>query len=642
MNRFKKGISLLLVAAMILPLGTFAFGEETDILGHWAKEEIQYLIGKEVVSGYSDGNFRPDQSITRAEFIKIINNIFGYSEKAEAKFGDVKEGDWFYDEIRKATKAGYIGGYNDGTIKPNNPITRQEVSKIMGMVFDLDETKSKSANNFADSSKIGDWAKGYVSILKDKGYISGYSDNTFRPTNPITRAEAVKIITNASGNIINLAGEYSDDAAGNVLVNTSNVELKDMKIKGDLYLVEGIGEGDIILDNVVVEGSTYVRGGGENSIIIRHSKLGEIVINKDAGDIRVVLEGETIIEYIAIESGTKLVVKEGVKVDSIKVTEKSNIEIEKGAEIGKVEVEARDTEIKAKGKIESIVSKEDVKVNDEVVGKGKEVKVEDGKVTEVKKDKPKPEPASSAGGGGGGGGGGGRRDDKDDEVAVTGVSVSPKTMTLTVGKTGKITATVKPDNATNKKVNWTTSDESIATVANGVVTAKAAGTATITATSDESSDKFDVCEITVKAAATGTKDDFLADLEGAVEAITVAEVTLDGDNISVVFDAGVTVEEVTEAAEGLVEALGKFAGEGSTLEISGETFTLNEDFDLVALAKALLDGTSAEDFLTEGKPVSAAYTAKVFYKGTTVNLEGTVSFDVAEPVDLKDDFLADL
>ncbi|SHD76529.1 protein of unknown function [[Clostridium] ultunense Esp] len=115
-----------------------------------------------------------------------------------------------------------------------------------------------------------------------------------------------------------------------------------------------------------------------------------------------------------------------------------------------------------------------------------------------------------------------------------------------------------------------------------------------------------------------------------MEAITVAEVTLDGDNISVVFDAGVTVEEVTEAAEGLVEALGKFAGEGSTLEISGETFTLNEDFDLVALAKALLDGTSAEDFLTEGKPVSAAYTAKVFYKGTTVNLEGTVSFDVAE------------
>ncbi|MCF6462348.1 S-layer homology domain-containing protein, partial [Clostridium sp. Cult1] len=559
MNRFKKGISLLLVAVMILPLGTFAFGEETDILGHWAKEEIQYLIGKEVVSGYSDGNFRPDQSITRAEFIKIINNIFGYSEKAEAKFGDVKEGDWFYDEIRKATKAGYIGGYNDGTIKPNNPITRQEVSKIMGMVFDLDETKSKSANNFADSSKIGDWAKGYVSILKDKGYISGYSDNTFRPTNPITRAEAVKIITNASGNIINLAGEYSDDAAGNVLVNTSNVELKDMKIKGDLYLVEGIGEGDIILDNVVVEGSTYVRGGGENSIIIRHSKLGEIVINKDAGDIRVVLEGETIIEYIAIESGTKLVVKEGVKVDSIKVTEKSNIEIEKGAEIGKVEVEARDTEIKAKGKIESIVSKEDVKVNDEVVGKGKEVKVEDGKVTEVKKDKPKPEPASSAGGGGGGGGGGGRRDDKDDEVAVTGVSVSPKTMTLTVGKTGKITATVKPDNATNKKVNWTTSDESIATVANGVVTAKAAGTATITATSDANSSKKDSCVVTVKAE------------EELVSAISVEGVAKVGETLT----AKVTPEKATVTYKWMRAD----AEDGEYVAIAGatdKTYTLSE------------------------------------------------------------------
>ena len=124
--------------------------------------------------------------------------------------------------------------------------------------------------------------------------------------------------------------------------------------------------------------------------------------------------------------------------------------------------------------------------------------------------------------------------------------------------------------------------------------------------------------------------DFLADLSTAVEAIEVAKVTLDGANISVVFNDGVTVEEVTEAAQGLVEALGKFAEEGSTLTIGEDTFTLNEDFDLVALAKALLDGTSAEDFLTEGESVTANYTAEIGYKGGTVNLEGSVTFKMGE------------
>ncbi|NMB27854.1 MAG: hypothetical protein GX987_07385 [Tissierellia bacterium] len=270
MNKFKRCISLLLVAVMILSLGTFAFGEETDILGHWAKEEIQYLMGKEVVSGYSDGNFKPDQSITRAEFFKVINNVFGYSKKAETKFIDVKDEDWFYDEVSKAVAAGYAGGYGDGTMKPNNPITRQEASKIISVAFGLDVDKSKSAKDFEDSSLIPDWAKDYVGILKDKGYLSGYSDGTFRPKNEITRAEVTKLITNASGNIINSEGRYSKDVVGNVLINTPNVSLKGMHIKGDLYLAEGIKKGDIDLDNVVVDGQIYIRGEGKNTINVKN------------------------------------------------------------------------------------------------------------------------------------------------------------------------------------------------------------------------------------------------------------------------------------------------------------------------------------------------------------------------------------
>ena len=315
MRKFKKSIALLLVAVMILPIGTFAFGEDTNNYNHWAKEEIQYLIGKGIVSGYSDGEFKPDQTITRAEFIKIINGVFGYSKMAKDKFQDVNEKDWFYEEIGKAVEAGYIGGYGDNTMKPNSPITRQEASKIMGIVLDLDETKSKSAKDFIDGPQIDDWAKGYVSILKDKGYISGYLDKTFKPANSIKRAEAVKIIKNATGEIVNLSGKYTENKDGNVLVNTPDVVLKDMKIKGDLYLTEGIGEGDVTLDKLTVKGKTHIRGGGENSIIIRNSQLGEVVVKKEYNNVRVVLDENTNISNIIINEYTILVIKKGAKMN---------------------------------------------------------------------------------------------------------------------------------------------------------------------------------------------------------------------------------------------------------------------------------------------------------------------------------------
>ena len=74
MNKIKKTIALLLVALMILPSGSFSFGQETDISDHWAKEEINYLIEKGIVNGYPDGTFRPERNITRAEFYKLVTN----------------------------------------------------------------------------------------------------------------------------------------------------------------------------------------------------------------------------------------------------------------------------------------------------------------------------------------------------------------------------------------------------------------------------------------------------------------------------------------------------------------------------------------------------------------------------------------
>lgn len=185
--------------------------EDNDFKNHWAKEYItDAMIDKWVVA---DSKFRPNDSITRAEFVRIINNAYGFDEgdvstkpKDTFRFQDVKQDAWYYQDIIKALEAGYISGYETVTtdaqgnkvvtreFKPNAPITRQEAASIIGRLNGIVETKD-IVTKFKDDADIAVWADESVAILNENKVINGYSDNTFRPKNNITRAESVVMIS---------------------------------------------------------------------------------------------------------------------------------------------------------------------------------------------------------------------------------------------------------------------------------------------------------------------------------------------------------------------------------------------------------------------------------------------------------------
>ncbi|CEQ24396.1 S-layer protein [[Clostridium] sordellii] len=165
-----------------------------DIDGHWAKNAIIDFATKGYINGYGDGTFKPDNSITRAEFVKILNKAFGYTNVGKENFSDVNPSDWYYNDICIGVNAGYINGYEDNTFKPDKQITREEASKIIATALNL---KGDGNLNFKDSSEISNWAKPYVDALSDNNIINGYEDNTFRPHNNMTRAENVTILSRA-------------------------------------------------------------------------------------------------------------------------------------------------------------------------------------------------------------------------------------------------------------------------------------------------------------------------------------------------------------------------------------------------------------------------------------------------------------
>ena len=151
------------------------------------------------MSGYTDGTFRPDNTITRAETAAIIAKLsadFDENKDYADKFKDVAADKWYSGYINFAADKEYISGYNDGTFKPDSSITRAEFAAILAKARSIGPLEN---NKFSDV-KDTHWAAQYINALNLRGIISGYEDGTFKPDNTITRAEAVTMINRVLGN----------------------------------------------------------------------------------------------------------------------------------------------------------------------------------------------------------------------------------------------------------------------------------------------------------------------------------------------------------------------------------------------------------------------------------------------------------
>lgn len=315
-KRRKLLINLMMVFAMfvtVLPVSVLA-AAPSDIENHWAKEAISDWVAKGLINGYTDGSFKPDRNITRAEFMALVNRAFQFTETAQIRYKDVKSGDWYYETVAQAEAAGYITGYNDNTMRPNNAITRAEAAAIMARVKNL-TANEEALGQFSDAAKIPAWVKSLVGAVVKEGYMEGYPDKTFKAQNFITRAETVVTLNRVAfaGTVYDKAGTYgptegSATLKGSVVIKAADVTLQNTVVEGNLTIDKAVGDGSVTLKNVTVKGSTYVNGGGANSIHVVNSNLSGIVVLKDNGTVRIVAEGKTVVGELV--AGSSVVVEE--------------------------------------------------------------------------------------------------------------------------------------------------------------------------------------------------------------------------------------------------------------------------------------------------------------------------------------------
>ncbi|GAA4826935.1 S-layer homology domain-containing protein [Algivirga pacifica] len=169
-------------------------GTPTDYDEHWASVEISYMIDNGYMSGYGDGSFKPDNTLTRAEFASMIVATLNPAQKPEyasRSFNDIS-GHWAEAKILQAARAGYLSGYADGTFRPNDQITREQLFVSLAGNENIVAGCEALLDEYTDKGSISSWAKGGVADATNNKLVANYPTKTsLYPMEAAYRGEAV-------------------------------------------------------------------------------------------------------------------------------------------------------------------------------------------------------------------------------------------------------------------------------------------------------------------------------------------------------------------------------------------------------------------------------------------------------------------
>jgi hypothetical protein len=210
--RFKSGTALLL--ALGLSVGAFApvitaapvvaqtqtQSQFTDVpAGHWAREFITSLAARDIIAGFPDGTFRPDEPVTRAQYAAMVRRAFSQSSVRNAtSFVDVPANYWAAAAIREADMMGFLSGYPGNVFLPDQNIPRAQVLVSLANGLNYTASNQNSVQVFRDAAQIPDYAVASLAAATERRMVVNYPDvQVLRPNQTATRADVAAFIYQA-------------------------------------------------------------------------------------------------------------------------------------------------------------------------------------------------------------------------------------------------------------------------------------------------------------------------------------------------------------------------------------------------------------------------------------------------------------
>lgn len=341
-------VAAALVASMATVPALAANFKDTD--NHWAKDAINRWSDYGVVKG-SNGEFRPDSAMTRAEFAQVLANLLHLPDApSSVSFNDVADTDWFASAIKNCAAAGIIKG--DGTnANPTAAITREEAMVMLGRALGVAE--KTGSLDYSDGNQVASWAKGFVKAMTDKGYVHGVGENTLAPKSNINRASLMTIIDNAVKAYVNTANSSVTAASEGITL----VVEPDVTVSGaanDLVVAGGAKGGTTtVAGGAKVADTVAVTAQNATVVLAAQSTTENAVLTENATGSKIVVEKKATANSIAVKAARSTVSVSG-NVGNVTVEDSAanaTVTANSGAVIDKVTVDADNVKIDGAGKV---------------------------------------------------------------------------------------------------------------------------------------------------------------------------------------------------------------------------------------------------------------------------------------------------
>lgn len=252
----KSMIAILLFSLLLVP-ATVASAQVTlnDIESNWAKEHIESLVSKGIVNGYPDKTFRPDRPVTRAEFAKMMTTAFTVEQNKDVSFKDISS-HWARGPILQLAAAEVVQGYPDGTFKPDNHITRAEVVSMLVRSLKLHDVSGYTQEaSFSDVGR-SHWAFANIETALRLKILPPFVRGTFKPSLAANRAETAAMIDEALQlQITRGTLDYLEPGTRTLGVRT-DAGPRDFALMSETVLFRNTNT--VPLENVVVGDAVYV------------------------------------------------------------------------------------------------------------------------------------------------------------------------------------------------------------------------------------------------------------------------------------------------------------------------------------------------------------------------------------------------
>ncbi|MDD6107954.1 MAG: S-layer homology domain-containing protein [Clostridiales bacterium] len=223
--------------------------------GPWYTEAMAFAVDNHILVGDEYGNLNPEKNATRAEMATMLVRIFACTQgKSLAHFPDVNQQLWYVDALSVAAEMGIFKGDTGGTMRPNDPITRQEAFAVLSRAFALISGDPASLDRFADSASVSDWARAEIAGMVEAGFLQGY-DGRLHPQAWITRAEIAQVFLNLG---LTFCSEPEELPETGLAVYNGTAPLALEGFSGTVYLGGGCG-GSVTLTGDAPEANVIVR-----------------------------------------------------------------------------------------------------------------------------------------------------------------------------------------------------------------------------------------------------------------------------------------------------------------------------------------------------------------------------------------------